>query len=218
MWDRPGGRSVPLESMEWLRVLRPATFALSTVGDRIPSVKFARPVCSVIDRLANRVTNNPFRFTAQATTRSVDVDLNDDLLVKYLLEFASAYSLRPVWDTRNLKWLLSRAAENRRHGAPVGRAVYGRGAAPLGCYLYYTRPHGVARVLQVMASSKAVGAVLDDLFMHANQNRCAAVRGRTHSRHMNALFQRECIFSIAVRSLCTHATPTWSGPLARAKL
>lgn len=194
MWKKLGGKSVPLESMDWLRVLRPAGFALSFVGDRIPLLKLAHPICLAIDRMAARVASNLFRLRTQGTARSIDVDLNDDLLIKHLREFAAAYSLRPTWDTDSLRWLLNHAAKNRRHGTLVCCAVYGKAASPLGCYLYYGRPHGVAYVLQVMASPDAAGIVLDSLLEHAYQDRCVAVRGRAHSRYIDELFSRDCIF------------------------
>lgn len=194
MWKKLGGQSVPLESMDWLRVLRPAGFAVSIVGERIPLVKLAHPICLAIDGIATRVASNRFRLKTQSTARSNDIDLNDDSLINHLREFAAPYSLRPTWDADSLRWILNQAAQNRRHGRLVCRAVYGKAASPLGCYLYYGRPHGVARVLQVMASPDAAGIVLDSLLEHAHQNRCVAVRGRAHSRYIDELFSRDCIF------------------------
>jgi hypothetical protein len=194
MWKKLGGQSVPLESMAWLRVLRPAGFALSILGDRIPLVKLAHPICLAIDSIAARFPSNRFRLKTQGTARSIDVDLNDDSLIEQLREFASAYSLRPTWDADSLRWLLNHAAQNHRHGSLVCRVVYGKAVRPLGCYLYYGRPHGVAHVLQIMASTDAAGIVLDSLLEHAHQSRCVAVRGRAHSRYIDALFSRDCIF------------------------
>ena len=72
--------------------------------------------------------------------------------------------------------------------------VYGKATLPLGCYLYYRRPHGVAHVLQLMTSPDAAGIVLDSLLEDAYQNCCVAVRGRAHTRHMDQLLLRDCIF------------------------
>jgi hypothetical protein len=194
MWKKLGGQSVPLESMDWLRVLRPAGFALSMGRDRIPMVRLAHPICLAIDGIAMRVASNRFRLDTERVARSIDVDLSDESLFKLLRDFAATYSLGPAWDTDSLRWLLHHAAQNRRHGSLVCRAVYWKAATPVGCYLYYGRPHGVAHVLQVMASPGAAGIVLDSLFEQAHQNRCVAVRGRTHSRYIDELFSRDCIF------------------------
>ena len=194
MWKKLGGRSVPLESMAWLRVLRPAGFAFSTVADRIPWLRVARPVGSAIDSIAVRVGLDPFRLKSRPVARSIEVGLHDESLIRHLREFAADYSLGPDWDNDSLRWLLNQAAENRRRGHLVAIAVYGKAAHPLGCCLYYSRPNGVAHVLQVMSSPESAGLVVDSLLEHAHQNRCVAVRGRAHSRYIDALFSRGCFF------------------------
>ncbi len=194
MWKKLGGQSVPLESMDWLRVLRPAGFALSMGRDRIPVAKLAHPICLAIDSIAMRVAGNRFRLDNERMARSVDVGLDGESLYEHLREFAAAYSLAPAWDAESLGWLLHQAAQNRRHGSLVCRAVYRKAAKPVGCYLYYGRPHGVARVLQVMTAPDAAGIVLDSLLDHAHRNRCVAVRGRAHGRYIDELFSRDCIF------------------------
>lgn len=194
MWKRLGGRSVPVESMDWLRVLRPAGFAFSVAAERIPLTRIARPIGSLIDGIAIRLGLNPFRLKSRATARSIEVGLHDESLIRHLREFAGSYSLGPHWDNDGLQWLLDQAAENRRHGDLVAIAVYGKAAHPLGCCLYYSRPNGVAHVLQLMSSPESAGIVLDGLFEHARQNRCVAVRGRTHNRYIDDLFSRGCFF------------------------
>ena len=61
--------------------------------------------------------------------------------------------------------------------------------------MYYRRPLGVADVLQLMTSPNGAGIVLESLLEDAYQNRCVAVRGRTHSRYMDELLLHNCIFS-----------------------
>jgi hypothetical protein len=190
MWKQFGGQLLRLESMQWLRVLRPGGLILS----RFLAIEFplpvARPICVAVDRI---VAPHRFQLKAKVMARTIDIDRNDDLLLNYFGEFAAQYSLRPIWEVDCLKWRLSHAAQNRRLGKLVCRAVYGK-TALLGCYLYYSRPHGIAKVLQIMTSSDAVGMVLDSLLEDAYQNRCVAVRGRAHSRLMDELLSHNCIF------------------------
>ena len=192
MWKKRGGQLLPVESMQWWRVLRPAELALSLLGERISLVKVARPICMAIDRVA---TPNRFQLKAKVAAHTIDVDLNGHFLIDYLRDFAAQYSLGPIWDADSLRWRLNHAAQNRRRGKLVCRAVYGEAAAPLGCYLYYRRPLGVADVLQLMTSPNGAGIVLESLLEDAYQNRCVAVRGRTHSRYMDELLLHNCIFS-----------------------
>src|SRR5262245_25657477 len=83
MWTKLGAQLLPLESMHWWRVLRPAGLALSILGDRIPLVNVARPICVAVDRVA---TPNRFRLKANVMARTIDFDRSDDLLIKYLRE------------------------------------------------------------------------------------------------------------------------------------
>ena len=140
-------------------------------------------------------TPNGFRLKAKVAANTIDVDLNGHFLIDYLRDFAAQYSLGPIWDTDSLRWRLNHAAQNRRRGKLVCRAVYGKATSPFGCYLYYRRPLGVADVLQLMTSPNRAGIVLDSLLEDAHQNRCVAVRGRTHSRYMDELLLHDCIFS-----------------------
>ena len=155
------------------------------------SVKVARPICMATDSVA---TPRRFRLKAKVAARTIDADLNDHFLTDYLRDFAAQYSLRPFWDTDSLRWRLNHAAQNRHRGSLVCRAVYGKAMRPFGCYLYYARRNGVANVLQLMTSPDGAGIVLDSLLEDAYQKRCVAVRGRTHSRYMDQLLLRDCIF------------------------
>jgi hypothetical protein len=191
LWTKLGAQHLPLESMHWLRVLRPAGFALSLLERRLSLVKVARPICMATDSVA---TPRRFRLKAKVAARTIDADLNDHFLTDYLRDFAAQYSLRPFWDTDSLRWRLNHAAQNRHRGSLVCRAVYGKAMRPFGCYLYYARRNGVANVLQLMTSPDGAGIVLDSLLEDAYQKRCVAVRGRTHSRYMDQLLLRDCIF------------------------
>jgi hypothetical protein len=72
--------------------------------------------------------------------------------------------------------------------------VYGKDHVPIGCYVYYGRPRGIAWVLQILARPECTDAVLDSLLTTAFRNGSVAVRGRTHPRLMNALLHRGSMF------------------------
>jgi len=63
-----------------------------------------------------------------------------------------------------------------------------------GCYVYYGGPHGIARVLQILARPECIDAVLDSLLTNAFRNGSVAVRGGTHPRLMNALLRHGSMF------------------------
>jgi hypothetical protein len=63
----------------------------------------------------------------------------------------------------------------------------------LGWYLYYLSAGGVCPVVQVAATRRATGAVLDHLFHHAYANGGGAVRGRAEPHLLEELSKRHCL-------------------------
>lgn len=194
MWKKLGAQSIPLESMDWLRVLRPAGFALAMLAGRVHLARLASPICAAIDVGLARLASNRFRIDAPAASTAVEVDRHDRALIGQLEDSAAAYSLGPRWDANSVHWLLDQAAQQTGRGDLACRMVYGRHQRPLGCYLYHGRPGAVAFVLQVVASASAAGSVLDCLLHEVRRNGCVAVRGRAHGRYFDELFRRDCIF------------------------
>jgi hypothetical protein len=193
LWEKLGGQALPLESMHWVRLLRPTVFALSILGDEIRSLKVLQPACSVIDRVAARMTADSI-WLKKPISCNTDADVDDATLYQLLSEFTAPYALRPVWDADRLKWLLSHASQKQRYGKLFRRVVFDVHSKPLGCYLYFGRSGSVARVLQLLARPEAAGSVADSLLAHAYQGGCVAVRGAVQSRLIYALRQRGCVF------------------------
>jgi hypothetical protein len=192
MIQRLGGQAVTSESMEWLRVFRPAAFALTLVDQRFPAARLARPICSLADRLAAKASDF-FRLDESARAYA-DADVSDDTLVEWMPKFAAHFALRPEWDAVCLKWMLVHAARNAGRGTLFRRMVYGRDRAPLGCYLYHGRPGRIAWVLQVLTRPGAAEPVIDSLLAHAYRNGSIAVKGRTQLSLLDALLRRQCMF------------------------
>jgi hypothetical protein len=193
MWHQLGGEAVPGESMDWFRIFHPAGFSLIAAGRRFPPIALLGPIAAGFDWLADR-TNGFFRLDEPAHDPGRDADVDDDTLLRHMIDFAAGYSLRPQWDPATLKWLVSQAARKQGPGTLFRRAVYGRDGAALGCYLYYGGARRLATVLQIFARPGAAGAVVDSLLVHARRNRNVGVRGRVHPRLLDALQQRRCLF------------------------
>jgi hypothetical protein len=192
MWERLGGKTMPAESMEWVRPFRPAAAALALASEAVPLARLAWPIAAAADGAARLIKRDLLRLSPAAGAHASDA--SDDELVRLIPELAAAYDVRPAWDAATLRWMLAHAARKERHGPAVRRIVRDKAGAPLGCYIYYGRRGGIARVLQVLARPDAVEPVLDTLLADALARGCVAVRGRTRARLLDALQRRQCLF------------------------
>jgi hypothetical protein len=193
MWERLGGKTAPSESMEWVRPFRPFATALALGAELAPPLRFARALASLADGVAGLINRDLLRLPPAEAAAS-DVEASDDELTRLIPELAAAYEARPAWDAATLRWTLAHAAEKQRHGPIVRRIVRGKDGRALGCYIYYGRRGGVARVLQLLARPDAIGLVLDNLLASAFARGCVAVRGRSQARLLDALQRRNCLF------------------------
>jgi hypothetical protein len=181
--------------MEWFRVLRPAATGLSLLAGAIPAAKLLRPFAAMTDAALKRIDRNPFRLVDAKNAANIrDVEADEETFIEHTLRFTSHYGLRPDWDTASLRFVLQHAEHKERHGAIKRRLVYTEGSEPVGGYIYYSRPGGIAWVLQIFSGRKHAGLILDSLFAHARNGGAAALRGRTHPLLMEALLPRQCLF------------------------
>lgn len=194
MWRQLGARSVPGCSLEWLRVLRPAGFAVAAAAETARAVAVLGPVGGVIDAVVSRAGLNRFAPASDARRGRPGIDVDEEAFADAFRTLTESFAVRPDWDADQLAWRLGHAALKKRHGPRVLRVIPGRGGAPAGCYAYYGRPRGIAWVLQMLARPGDYGRVVDDMLAHAHDNGCAAVRGRIMPGLSDALFTRRCLF------------------------
>lgn len=193
MWLRLGGVAVPAYSMDWLRILRPlqAGIALAKLPPWLAGL--SRPAAGAVEGLLRTDSRRAFRLDQEdprITRSGLDVDQLADLAVR----FAAPYGLKPAWDASSLRWFLEHAAHKGDWGDLTARVVTGRNKAPLGCYLYYGRPGGVAFVLQIFSAPENAVTVVRSLLADVHALGCAAVRGRAQPDMLFALLQTGCIF------------------------
>jgi hypothetical protein len=190
MWSKLGGQLVPLTSMEWYRILRPA----GTVTNRLPAARLLRPLAALADVAVKRVKTNPFRLDARASRFVRGEDADEASFVDCTLRLSSEFAFGPSWSRDSLRWLLRHAEQKEDYGKMVRRLVYGPGPEPIGGYIYYGRPSRTAWVLQVFAARGHAGRTLDSLLAHALENGAVAVRGQTHPLIMGDLLSSGCVF------------------------
>jgi hypothetical protein len=207
MWERLRGHVLASSSLDWLRILRPAGFALASAAGRVPALRAALPLARAVDRLAGRRTpkSSVARFVSDANPAGLTADpVGEDEFTALLERFTEPYALRPDWSGGYGAHVLAEALSKPGFGAPVMAAVRARGGATLGAFLYHVKPGGLGRAVQVLAAPERTGAVLQCLFADALDRGAVAVRGRADARIVQAAPGRSLVFA-SVSSTVAHA-------------
>jgi hypothetical protein len=190
IWERMGGRRVPLSSGNWIRVLRPWRKGGDWLGRRAgrsgagPAL---RPALAALDRVAARA---PLFGAAGGGGRLTGEPLTPEAVAESLDVLSDAFRLRPDYDLAFLRWLFRAVAEVERYGRFGGRLVRDPAGRAIGWYAYYLQADGTCQVLQVAASAADVGPVLDHLFAHALAEGAATVQGRLEPHLVEPLVRR----------------------------
>lgn len=192
IWLGAGGSTPLLYSLHWIRLLRPARYALSLIealGGIGRAAAALRAPGALVDTLLARLRPNRF---LQRDGGFIDEPLDAATMSSNLPRFLRGSMLHPVYDAPALSWLLGQAALKTRHGDFRARAVFDRERRLAGWFLYYARRGEVAEVLQVIARHGSFEGVLQLLLLDAWRHGATAVRGRLDPAHAQELSDRHC--------------------------
>jgi hypothetical protein len=198
MWKQLGGETAPYCNNGWIRALRPLGFAASYLGHW--PARLLRPVTRLSDAAILQMNRNPLKINTTSKAQLCDEEADDELLCRLIPQLSKSFALHPQEDEQDLKWRLSHAAQKSFYGRLHRRCVFSKRHKALGCYLYYGQPGGTAYVLQILARHEDVDSVIDALMVHARDQGCIEIRGRTHPLILENLLHRRCLF---VRSAAT---------------
>jgi len=191
MWRKLRGTVLPSYSLEWIRVLRPAGFAVEVAARSIPAARLMRPVALPVDGLARRLAPGLLRTLENPAAEDREIGIKE--LAELIKRIIAKIPLHPAWSSNGLRRILGDASQKSRYGTFIARAVTVRGGTPIGAFLYHAHPGRIAHVLQVVALPGQAGTVLDRLFLHAEQFGAVALRGRIQPYLLDALLTRNCI-------------------------
>jgi hypothetical protein len=200
MWKHAGAVALPGHSMEWFRIIRPATSAVEASARRYPVLRALSPVSSCVDDVFRRriVAERPRWLglpKAQSGRAGLSVRKIDATEFAGLFRLMTErFPLRPDWSAEALDTTLREAMEKPLFGRPVLAAAIDRGGRPIGGFFYHLGPHGTARATQLLAAPGKEEAVLDALITHAAEAGASAVRGRTQPFLMGAMLGRRIGF------------------------
>jgi len=194
LWERLDGSVVTPLSLDWFRVLRPASAALGLLAERHPVAAALEPAAWIGDRIGRRWTERHLQPVAPSPRLSRQTDAPASELATAIRELSELSALRPAWSEEEIGWFLRHAAKKERYGAIQSTIVRDTKGKLAGCYLYHAKPAGTGRVLQVLARPDAADDVIDCLFYEAAETRLSVLRGRCTPRLANALQKRDCMF------------------------
>jgi hypothetical protein len=191
IWEFLGGSVSPLHSFWWTRALRPAQYALGFLRLPASAAVTLKVACHAFDATLNILAQRLFPLKPPSA-------LSDDLDVVTMFASFSAFagnrSLQPIYDVSSLAWLVETLNETTYRGNLHKVAVRTHSGRPLGWYLYYLTPTGVAEVLQVGGKESSMSEVLNHLFYHAWQRGAVAATGPIDARLFAALSENRCMF------------------------
>ena len=187
-----GGRVVAARSRRWLRVLRPAALALhlaaeSRLGPRAARVLSA--MASVPDAVSTRIPG----LRVGGPGREGERDLDGPLLADLVERLTGRHTLRPSYTPESADWLLASLRRSRRDQTLRARAVESGGEI-VGWYIYYSRPSGIGRVLQMGASDEARALVVRHLLADARGQGNTGVSGSSDPEWTEELVSTRCVF------------------------
>ena len=187
IWEALGGRTNTLASIGWVRVLRPASYAVARLAARRGRVRTAGALLGLADRIVGRPLAPP-------EPEGSSEPLEAEALIDGLESLQGDFRLRPAYDPKFLGWLFAELAAVRSRGELVRRFVRAADGRPAGWYLAYILEGGNSEVLQVASTPEDAALVLDQLIGHAHERGSAAVQGRVEPHLYAALRKRRCLF------------------------
>jgi len=213
--ERMGWFTVRTRSYRWLRPLRPAALGVGLLeGWRLPrrAARLLRPICRIPDAFLTRAPGSPLRVSPPARD---DTPLNAPRLLEALTRVTEACALRPTYDEPSLAWLLDTLRRTRREQVLRAGVVPADDGEVAGWYVYYSRPGGLARVLQLGAQDGRRSQVLRHLFYDAWRDGNNAVTGQADPAWTDDLVAASCFFREGRSWLVAHCPdPTTSRTLS----
>jgi len=192
LWESLGGATALLYSAHWARLLRPSEFGLLRMrrGKRAWTSSVVRPVCRLMDRIAAHVPRSPFRHPVASLSGE---ELDAETLLACLSESSRRPALRPEYDVRALRWLLTVLVPAPGEGSLRKTLVRDAAGQVRGWYLYYVSPAGLGEALHIGARDGSMKAVLEHLFQDAWRRDVVALSGRLEPRSTPDFAETYCL-------------------------
>jgi hypothetical protein len=195
IWLRLGGRRVELKEMHWVSIMRPWSIAAGLAAAQAgrPAATGARGLARDLAAGLDGATTRVAGALLPARPSGIAVEtLTPELLLEHLPAVAKDHP-HADYDIDYLRWLFGAMHGVPRRGELVAHLLRNERGRVLGWYVYYLRPGWRSEVLQVAASERDLGAVVDHLLWHAREHGAGALRGRLEPGLVQEVARRRCL-------------------------
>jgi hypothetical protein len=196
VWVAVGGTQLPLYSLQWECIFRPARVAVEALSRR----RMLAPFESALSPVANLADSVTARFFSGNFPPAGDSYIEEDLDTKTLIEslplFYPAEALHPVYHEHSLQWILDQADQFRSHGDLKKVMIRNAKREVIGWYLYYVKPGRRCPVLHIAAKQGAMGVTLNHLFNHARRHGVTALFGWINPKYIQDIANQHCFFRV----------------------
>ena len=191
-----GAATLQLYSLKWQRPVRPARHALGWLeahGTPRLVARSLRPLAAMADTALARWGPATVRSRSASDGYTID-DLPLDVAATRLPDVLGGRALQPDYDTQWLEWLLGIAQQMDPRRVLRRRLVRDAQQQPIGWFLYFVEPGGMAEVLQLVAKKGADAPVFDALLADARSAGAAIVAGKLEPSMVREMSARHCYF------------------------
>jgi hypothetical protein len=196
--QRMGYTVIPALNIHWRRPLRPTHYAIYGLSVATESLALstlrvvAKPLCSIADRIAAKMTSSPFRHTKPRLEGS---ELDIETHLQCMADFRKGYSLWPEYNVSSLQWLLGFMESRPARGALRKVLLRDDAKKIVGWYIYYVKPGAIGEVAQIGGDDKLTKEILDHLFWDAFEHGVIGLHGVVDSRHTADFSDKGCFFT-----------------------
>lgn len=211
MWRQLKGDVLERHSLDFIRVLKPARYAVDLLSTRISATRFLRPMTSIADRFlaakggAPRWTGLPEGFKPERGI--VSRTMTPEEFAQLFIGWTESDVLSPVWPKDCLPEVVAEAMSKRAFGTPHLRVAATATGKAIGAYLFHFSGSGAARVTDIVHAPGQAGPTLDALFSDAQSLGASCVIGRTTPQLFDALLSRRALFAHMAASVIAANDP-----------
>jgi hypothetical protein len=212
LFEAFGGTVLPLQSLEWLRVFRPAAVLARLAERRHPG--FARTIvlAGPVDRLARRLVA-PLA-APEASARLDEID--EAAFVALAPQMVAHRTVRPLWAPEDLAWTLAMARRRERNGRLRLCRIVDRRGETIGACAHWAAPGRIAHVLDLPTLPGREREAVEALFVDLDRRGVAAVRGAGRAGLVEALYRVPgVLFRHNAHAVCLTPLPEAREAIAR---